>query len=177
MSSACPLFELAWSTLGQMQKTKSHVSSSMATPKAVLFLCAAPGQQVGRINVCPSSSIYHPKASDALQKWFMSTTSPGSGSELQIVFNAAASSAPSSRQANSSAEHPPFWCRQGPCSCLWARCAGSCLEMPTEACVQPLTRTPPGQILQLPDLRHPSLFSFCRGRSESPMPRLEPQLF
>lgn len=140
-------------------------------------MCAAPSQQVGTTNVCPPSSICRPRASNALQKWFMSITSPGSGSDLQIFFNAAPSSAPSSRQANSSAEHPPFWCRQGPCSCLQARWAGSCLEMPTELCIHLLTQAPPGQILQLPDLQHPSLFSFCRGKSESPMPRLEPKLF
>lgn len=99
-----------------------------------------------------------------------------SGSDLQIFFNAAASSAPSPRPANSSAEHPPFWWRQSPCSCLQARCAGSCLEMPTKLCIQLPTEAPPGQILQVPDLQHPSLFSFCRGKCESPMPRLEPKL-
>ena len=97
--------------------------------------------------------------------------------DLQIFFDAAAGSAPSSRQASSSAEHTPFWCRQGPCSCLWARCASSCLEMPAELCIQLPTQVPPGQILKLPDLHHPSLSSFCRGKSESPLPRLEPKLF
>lgn len=127
---------------------QGHVSSSTATQKAAPFCVQHSASRYGELK-----SI-HPSPFATPGPVMLFKNGSVLGQIYESFFKCTASSAPSSRQVNFSVEHPPSWC------CLQARCASSCLRMPTDLCIQLLTQVPPGQRLKLPDLQHPSCCFF-----------------